>query len=79
VLFQPAIPVIVKVVEEPARETTVVDILLGAIGLTGVLMLSAVLLGALLGGALIAYRIFRPGAVSSAAPASDRIRLDLAP
>ena len=55
-LVQPQQPVVVKIIEEPVRETTVVDVLLGAIGLTGVLVLIAVLCGALLGGLFILYR-----------------------
>ncbi len=54
-LLQPSQPVIVKIIEEPVRETTVVDVLLGALGLTGVLILIAVLLGAVLGGLFILY------------------------
>lgn len=44
---------IVRVVEEPARETTVVDVLLGSIGLTGLLLLIAALAGLALGGLLV--------------------------
>jgi uncharacterized Tic20 family protein len=44
---------IVRVVEEPARETTVVDVLLGSIGLTGLLLLAAALAGLALGGLLV--------------------------
>jgi hypothetical protein len=51
--LQPAGPIIVKVVEEPVRETTVVDVLLGSIGLTGVLVLIAALAGLALGGLLV--------------------------
>ena len=56
-LFQPPQePIVVQIFDEPVRETTVVDVLVGAIGLTGVLSLTAVLLGALLGGSFILYR-----------------------
>lgn len=44
---------IVRVVEEPARETTVVDVLLGSIGLTGLLLLIAALAGLALGALLV--------------------------
>lgn len=54
-------PIMVEVVQQPVESTTVADVLLGAIGLTGVLVLAAVLLGALLGGALIAYKTWRGG------------------
>ena len=55
-LQQPSQPVLVKIIEEPARQTTVVDVLIGAFGLTGVLILIAVLCGAALGGLFILYR-----------------------
>lgn len=54
-------PIMVEVVQQPVESTTVADVLLGAIGLTGVLVLAALLLGALLGGALIAYKTWRGG------------------
>lgn len=54
-------PIMVEVVQQPVESTTVADVLLGAIGLTGVLVLAAVLLGALLGGMLIAYKTWRGG------------------
>jgi hypothetical protein len=49
-LFQ---PIIVKLVEEPARETTVVDVLLGSIGVVGVVVIAAAVAGLLLGGLLV--------------------------
>ena len=52
-------PVIVRVIETPAKSTSVGDVLIGAIGLTGVLILVAVLLGAALGGLLIGVKKFR--------------------
>ena len=52
-LFQPSGPIIVRVVEEPAKETTVVDVLLGSIGLTGLVLLIAALAGLALGGLFV--------------------------
>ena len=46
-------PIIVRVVEQPVHETTISDVILGSIGLVGVLLLAALLLGLLLGGGLI--------------------------
>jgi len=46
-------PIVVRVIEEPVKSTGVGDIILGALGITGVLLLAALLLGALLGGLLI--------------------------
>ncbi len=51
--MQPTGPIIVRVVEEPARETTVVDVLLGSIGLTGLVLLIAAIAGLALGGILV--------------------------
>ncbi|MBI2222290.1 MAG: hypothetical protein HYU53_13915 [Acidobacteria bacterium] len=51
--LQPTGPIIVRVVEEPARETTVVDVLLGSIGLTGLVLLIAAIAGLALGGILV--------------------------
>ena len=51
--LQPAQPIIVRVVEEPARETTVVDVLVGSLGLTGLLLLIAAVAGLALGGVLV--------------------------
>lgn len=52
-------PIIVRVVEEPAHQTSLADVIFGALGLVGVLLVVAALLGAVLGGALIAYRLWR--------------------
>ena len=49
-------PIIVRVIEEPVRETTISDVVLGSLGLVGVLLVSALLLGLLLGGALVLYK-----------------------
>jgi hypothetical protein len=57
--LQPMNPIIVRVAEQPVDSTSVTDILVGALGLTGVMLLSAVLLGAVLGGALIGYKLLR--------------------
>lgn len=49
-------PIMVQVVEKPVEGTTVADVLLGAIGLTGVLVLLAILLGLALGAAIVLYK-----------------------
>ena len=46
----------VRVVEQPVRETTIADVILGSLGLVGVLLMSALILGALLGGGLVLYK-----------------------
>jgi len=45
--------------EEPVKSTGVSDILIGALGLTGVMLLAALLLGLLLGGTLIGIKKLR--------------------
>ena len=52
-------PIMVRVIETPVDSTSVADVLIGAIGLTGVLILVAVLLGAALGGLLIGVKKLR--------------------
>ena len=53
-------PYVVRIIEVPTRETTVADILLGSLGLTGVIVLSAIAFGFLLGGLLVWIRNLRP-------------------
>ena len=52
-------PIIVHVVQQPVESTTIGDVLVGAIGLTGVLVLVAILLGAAFGGVLIGIKLLR--------------------
>jgi len=52
-------PIIVRVVQEPVHETTISDVILGSLGLVGVMLLSALLLGLLLGGGLVLYKRLR--------------------
>jgi hypothetical protein len=54
--MQPSDPIVVRVIEEPVHETTVADVVLGALGLTGVLLLAALVFGLLLGGLLVLLR-----------------------
>ena len=53
---EPVTPVIVKVVPAPTPELGVVDVLVQALGLTGLLLLGSFLLGAILGAIFIWYR-----------------------
>jgi len=52
-------PIVVRVVQQPVESTTVADVLIGAIGLTGMLVVVAVLLGGLFGGVLIGVKLLR--------------------
>jgi hypothetical protein len=51
----PAPPIIVKVIETPTESLS--DIVLGAVGLSGLLSLVAVIVGLLLGAGFIAFRV----------------------
>jgi len=53
---QPNEPIMVRVVEQPVRETTISDVVLGSLGLVGVLLVSALVLGVLLGGGLVLFK-----------------------
>jgi hypothetical protein len=53
---QPLMPVIVKVIEEPTKEISPADVLLGSLGITGLFLLGAAVLGFALGGALILFK-----------------------
>jgi ABC-type phosphate transport system permease subunit len=52
--------VIVKIVEEPHDPTGLADVLVGALGLTGVIVVAAVALGLLVGGAMYLLRSRQP-------------------
>ena len=58
-LLQPDQPIMVRMIEEPAESTTIVDVLVGSLGLAAVLLLAAIVLGAVLGGILIGIKLFR--------------------
>ena len=72
-LQQPS--VMVRVVEQPVESTTVADVLLGAIGLTGALIVGAVLLGALFGGILIAIKRYREKHDLEPIPDSEALKI----
>lgn len=73
-LQQPA-PIIVRVIEEPARSTTIVDVLVGSLGLTTVLLLAAIVLGAALGGILIGVKLLRARFNLEPPPDGDSLRI----
>ena len=74
--LQPITPTIVKIVPPPSREVGVLDVLVGALGLTGVIVLGSILLGVALGAIFIGYKKWRENR-SDADSDSDRIRLKL--
>ena len=53
---QPYTPLIVRVIEQPAKEISVADILMGSVGITALFLLGAAVLGFLLGGGFILFR-----------------------
>lgn len=73
-LQQPA-PIIVRVIQEPARSTTIVDVLVGSLGLTTVLLLAAIVLGAVLGGILIGVKLLRARFNLEPPPDGDSLRV----
>jgi len=52
-------PIVIRVVQPPVESTTVADVLIGAVGLTGMLILVAALLGGLFGAFLIGVKLLR--------------------
>ena len=73
--LQPTNPIMVRMAEQPVESTTVSDILLGALGLTGVMLLAALVLGALLGGALIGVKLLRSRLNLEPVPDSEALRV----
>ncbi|MFO7693844.1 MAG: hypothetical protein R6V57_12220 [Vicinamibacterales bacterium] len=53
--IQPVTPIIVKVISDPTPQVTVVDVLVDALGLTGVIVAGSFVLGGVFGILLIAY------------------------
>ena len=74
-LTQAPQPIMVRVIEPPAESTTVADVLVGALGLTGVLLLVAALCGALLGGILIGLKLFRARYNLEPTPDSEALKI----
>jgi hypothetical protein len=72
---QPSQPIIVKVIEEPTESTTIVDVLVGALGLTGALLLAALVLGVILGGILIGIKLVRARYNLEPIPDSEALRV----
>ena len=55
-MIQQSPPVIVKIVEPPHDPTGISDVIIGAIGLTGFIVLIALILGLMFGGILFWFR-----------------------
>ena len=52
--------IIVKIVEEPHDPTGIADVLIGALGLTGAILVAALTLGLLVGGVMYLLRSRQP-------------------
>ena len=74
-LTQVTNPIVVKVIEPAAASTTVADVLIGALGLTGALLLVAALSGAILGGVLIGVKLLRARYNLEPTPDSEALRI----
>jgi hypothetical protein len=74
-VLQSSQPIVVRVVEEPVKSTGIGDVILGALGLTGVLLLAALVFGALLGGALIGIKRLRAKYDLEPVPDSEAMRV----
>lgn len=74
-MLQPASPIIVRVIEEPVEQTTIADLLIGSLGLTGAMLLAAVVLGAILGGILIGIKLLRARYNLEPVPDSEALRV----
>lgn len=73
---QGAQPIVVQVVRnEPVESTTAADVLIGAIGLTGVLVLVALVLGAVLGALLIGFKRLRAKLDMEPVPDSEALKI----
>ncbi len=57
--FAPGPPIIVRLAEEPVRGFGLGDVLLGALGVAGVILLGALVFGLILGGAIIGFQKIR--------------------
>jgi hypothetical protein len=74
-LLQAGQPIVVRVVEQPVQDTSIADVIIGAIGLTGFLLLAAALLGGVLGGILIGIKLLRARYNLEPSSDSDALRI----
>ena len=74
-LLQVTNPIVVKVIEPPVESTSIADVLVGAMGLTGALLLVAAICGAALGGILIGIKLLRQKYNLEPTPDSEAMRI----
>ena len=75
-MLQAPPPIIVDVIKQPpiTPELGMGDVVLGAVGLTGAIMLAAVLVGLLVGGVFVLFKRMREGSRSSTDTGHARLR-----
>ena len=56
---QPLTPIIVRMIDKPTKEISMADVLMGSVGITGIFLIGAALLGLTLGGMFILFRRWR--------------------
>ncbi len=73
-------PTIVRIVKEPAtKELSVVDLILSGLGLTGLILLAAAIVGVGLGALFIWFKTIRPmNALNGQASQTHGLHLDVA-
>jgi len=57
--LQPVTPVIVRIVSAPTPQVSVVDVMVDALGLTGLIVIVSLVVGGVLGVLLIVYKRWR--------------------
>ena len=70
---QPPPAFIVTVIKEPARQTTIADVIIGSLGLAGALLLISLLLGAFVGLVLVRWHRRHPPESEHLPPVSPLI------
>jgi hypothetical protein len=70
-VWQPVSPVIVRIVGAPTEELGVLDVILNAVGLTGLIVFASLLLGVALGALFIWFRNRWPSNTMNGENASD--------
>ena len=75
-MFQPD-PIVVDVIKQPpvSPEITMADVVVAAVGLTGVIMLLALLAGLLVGGTIIFLKRRRDAVAPPTDPGHARLRI----
>ncbi len=75
---QPMTPVIVRMVDQPTKEIGIGDILMGSVGITGIFLIGAAVLGFALGGLLILFRRWQASR-DTESPANETFQLTQPP